>query len=146
MQVLGYHKKCWLLYQKQGGKCFYCQDEFEYHKMSRDHFNPRSKGYKQFWNVVLSCRDCNSEKSSFTLYEFREITCRKLARYLRRPRVMRQKHFDPRQMQFIKGRFKLLKRLTYLINNPDAFLEVAGGPHLKNKNFPTPVLIKNNKK
>lgn len=133
MQILGYHKKCSLLYEKQGGKCFYCDTEFKYHQMSRDHFYPKSKGYKGHWNTVLSCRKCNSEKSSLTIYEFREYMCREVSKYLKLPRVMNQLRLEDSQIRLIRRYFNIIKKCTFLLRNPDAFLEVASGPHLKNK-------------
>jgi 5-methylcytosine-specific restriction endonuclease McrA len=51
--------------------CAYCGDHFaNYHDLSKDHINPKSRGGENTWmNVVTACKPCNSKKGSKTLKE-----------------------------------------------------------------------------
>ena len=58
------------LEKMQNGKCFYCfRDISEYKAV--EHLTPVSKGGdNDFFNLVYSCKSCNSEKKQCTLEEF----------------------------------------------------------------------------
>lgn len=51
--------------------CAYCGLQFaNYHELSKDHINPKSRGGENTWmNVVTACKTCNSRKGSKTLKE-----------------------------------------------------------------------------
>lgn len=54
--------------------CFYCGEEFNSKRKTRDHKQPRSReGSSDPRNLVDSCKPCNSLKSSLTLEEFRLV-------------------------------------------------------------------------
>lgn len=55
---------------KQENKCFYCNLELLKYK-AIEHLTPICKGGTNDWfNLVFSCRSCNSKKNSKTLFEF----------------------------------------------------------------------------
>ena len=52
-------------YEKQGHKCAYCGETFEFEEMQADHITPWSKGGKTVpENCQMLCRDCNLKKSN----------------------------------------------------------------------------------
>ena len=61
-----YTKSKWRkVWEKTGGNCAYCGRELTLGTWSTDHIIPRSKGGTgRIENLVLSCRNCNSKKSS----------------------------------------------------------------------------------
>jgi len=53
------------VYEKQGGKCAVCENDFDIADMEADHVRPWSKGGKtEEDNCQLLCRKCNREKSA----------------------------------------------------------------------------------
>lgn len=54
----------------QKNKCFYCESELVNYK-AIEHLTPLSRGGdNQNWNLVYSCKSCNSKKRSKTLEEY----------------------------------------------------------------------------
>ena len=54
----------------QNNKCFYCENDISIYK-AVEHLTPLSRGGdNQNWNLVYSCRSCNSKKRSKTLEEY----------------------------------------------------------------------------
>lgn len=52
-------------YERQGHKCPYCGEEFDFDQMQADHITPWSKGGKTTPdNCQMLCRDCNLKKSN----------------------------------------------------------------------------------
>lgn len=61
-------------YHEQDGKCFYCQTEIEMQDAIADHIIPHSKGGKtELDNCAISCKDCNTEKSSLDGKEYEMV-------------------------------------------------------------------------
>jgi len=145
MQSLGIRNKCVQLYSLQGGLCFYCQAKFQYQQLTRDHFLPRCKGGQSSGNVVLSCRDCNGEKSDKTLYEFREYQCRVLAEYLRCNKVLGKSNLQKGSLAKIKRHFAVIKRCTYLMHHPGKVDAVAHGYRQVNYEKALAALTRENK-
>lgn len=55
-------------YERDGGRCFYCQFHVERKEATRDHKIPKSKnGSDDEGNIVLACRRCNTEKADSLL-------------------------------------------------------------------------------
>jgi 5-methylcytosine-specific restriction endonuclease McrA len=55
---------------KQGGKCFYCNEDLSEYK-AIEHLTPICRGGTNDWfNLVYSCKRCNSKKHDKTLFEF----------------------------------------------------------------------------
>ena len=52
-------------YERQGHKCVYCGEVFEFEQMHADHITPWSKGGKTTpENCQMLCRDCNLKKGA----------------------------------------------------------------------------------
>jgi 5-methylcytosine-specific restriction endonuclease McrA len=61
----------WLIYRRDGGRCFYCKQELLITEMTIDHKQPKSKnGNNHQSNLVLSCEKCNKEKGIIDFKEF----------------------------------------------------------------------------
>jgi len=70
IEGLGLHKRKSLTkYRKilliqMDAKCFYCNSDVDDKNIEIDHFIPWSYVYEDaIWNLVMSCKDCNGEKS-----------------------------------------------------------------------------------
>ena len=57
-------------YYDQGSCCIYCKEKVPYELITRDHFQPLSKGNTFLKNKVFACRYCNSMKGSLNINEF----------------------------------------------------------------------------
>jgi 5-methylcytosine-specific restriction endonuclease McrA len=56
--------------QAQGNKCFFCEQDLKNYK-AIEHLTPVSKGGdNDIFNLVYSCKSCNSQKGQNTLEEF----------------------------------------------------------------------------
>lgn len=53
-------------------ECFYCGCELVDKNRTRDHFNPKSLGFKLTDNRIWCCRPCNKAKDNLSLEEFQE--------------------------------------------------------------------------
>jgi CRISPR/Cas system Type II protein with McrA/HNH and RuvC-like nuclease domain len=59
---VGYKTKK-LVWERDGGYCFYCNAKLGWNNKTVDHVIPRSKGgSNRAWNIVLSCFGCNQSK------------------------------------------------------------------------------------
>ena len=55
------------IYDRDGGKCAYCQKSLSRQEATMDHIVPKSKGGQTTWlNIVLSCTPCNTKKGDRT--------------------------------------------------------------------------------
>ena len=53
------------VWQRDGGKCCYCNTPVSRYKFTYDHVVPSSKGGATTWeNIVTSCSSCNTKKGS----------------------------------------------------------------------------------
>lgn len=53
------------LYQREGGKCFFCSKSLKYDKVTIDHYLPKSMGgTDEVFNLVISCKTCNRVKKN----------------------------------------------------------------------------------
>jgi 5-methylcytosine-specific restriction endonuclease McrA len=53
------------LYLRDGYKCQYCGNSFDYRSLTYDHVWPRSKGGLTEWeNIVAACKSCNTKKGA----------------------------------------------------------------------------------
>lgn len=58
------------LFRRDRHICAYCGEEFNEHKLTRDHIIPFSRGGRDTWmNVATACRWCNQKKGNRTLEE-----------------------------------------------------------------------------
>lgn len=58
------------IYNRDLGRCMYCDIKMDQRAATIDHVKPRSKGGKNTWdNMVLSCKPCNGEKGDMSLAE-----------------------------------------------------------------------------
>ena len=73
MKRKGYRKHRRELYDKTGGRCWYCGVEMSYKESQIDHIYPRARGGSDaIGNLNICCRTCNSQKKTKTLTEYRE--------------------------------------------------------------------------
>lgn len=63
------------LIELYGSKCYYCETNLPYNRLTIDHIYPQSKGGSQFsfGNTILSCFPCNRRKGNriISIEEFR---------------------------------------------------------------------------
>ena len=69
------------VFQKTGGKCFYCGCDLDFKTYHIDHFIPKSNNGKGGDNLVPSCSDCNLYKGRLSVDEFREKIERMINKY-----------------------------------------------------------------
>lgn len=56
---------------KQNNYCWYCGQEMEPSKLTKDHVFPRSKGgANEMDNIMMVCKTCNSSKGNMDLFEW----------------------------------------------------------------------------
>lgn len=53
-----------------GGRCYYCRVLLSKGTATRDHKIPKSRGGRQFGNLVLACQPCNAKKGNMNWLEF----------------------------------------------------------------------------
>ena len=65
-------KSSWWRQKIHEGYCYHCHKKFAPEKLTMDHLVPLVRGGKTGKNnVVVSCKTCNSKKSSKTLVELK---------------------------------------------------------------------------
>ena len=88
------------------GICQYCLEKVPFHKATKDHIYPKSKGGSNHdFNLVLACRDCNSAKDN--QYPYFNVEGKEV-------KPMKISHFDiiVRNMPFIREEWKPFLHLT----------------------------------
>ena len=56
---------------KENNYCWYCGQEMEPSKLTKDHVFPRSKGgANEMDNIIMVCKTCNSSKGNMDLFEW----------------------------------------------------------------------------
>lgn len=58
------------LVERDGRRCFYCENDFEKRVMAIDHVVPRPRGSDDEENLVLACSLCNFDKSNSPAWYF----------------------------------------------------------------------------
>lgn len=54
------------MFERDGGRCFYCRQPVDLSSMTLDHFVPRScAGSNNRTNCVAACEPCNTAKDNF---------------------------------------------------------------------------------
>ena len=65
-------KTLWWRNKLSKGECYYCGEKFAAENLSMDHLVPLVRGGRSTKNnVVVACKQCNSEKKYKTLVEIR---------------------------------------------------------------------------
>ncbi|MEM7645824.1 MAG: HNH endonuclease [Pseudomonadota bacterium] len=60
-------KSQWWRQKLTAGECYYCQKVFPREALTMDHKTPVARGGTSTkGNVVVACKDCNSNKKSYT--------------------------------------------------------------------------------
>ena len=63
-----------LLFKRDRHTCAYCGKQFHRGHLSRDHILPRTRGGRDTWmNCVTACKQCNQQKGSMLVHEFRPL-------------------------------------------------------------------------
>jgi len=63
----------WWRKKKERGICYYCGKKISSGEFTMDHIIPLSKGGKSIKsNIVLACKNCNSNKKNFLPTEWKE--------------------------------------------------------------------------
>jgi hypothetical protein len=63
-----------MLFKRDRYVCAYCGETFDRKDLTRDHVVPRSKGGPNTWeNCVSACWNCNNEKDSRSVHDFRPL-------------------------------------------------------------------------
>lgn len=70
-------------YKEQGECCVYCGIPTPFDSITRDHFNPVSKGNNFINNKVFACNRCNCEKNDLNIYEFNSNTFHSIQKSLK---------------------------------------------------------------
>jgi 5-methylcytosine-specific restriction endonuclease McrA len=67
----GYKSRVEMLYNEFDGHCTYCGEKFNTNELTEaEHILPRARfGFDNYFNLALSCRDCNRKKGDRTAYE-----------------------------------------------------------------------------
>ena len=68
-------------YSQQGSCCYYCKEKIPFKFITRDHFNPVSKGNTLVNNKVFACRSCNSIKGNKSINEFYDSIRTRIKKY-----------------------------------------------------------------
>ena len=62
------------IYKRFNGYCYYCNEKFDIHHVTTDHFIPLSKGgSNRTSNKVLACVWCNRDKKNLSVLEFYKL-------------------------------------------------------------------------
>jgi 5-methylcytosine-specific restriction endonuclease McrA len=86
-------QKAITIFEKSGGKCWYCGTILQYETFHVDHFFPRALGgTNELENLVPSCASCNMRKGRNTVHEFRQDI---------RFRSARMPHFTEEQLAYL---------------------------------------------
>lgn len=61
-----------LIFNKSGGRCWYCGEELSEDTFTVDHARPLSRGpgNNTIHNMVPACRPCNIDKANLDIFEF----------------------------------------------------------------------------
>lgn len=65
-------KSLWWRQQLGQGVCYHCSDRFSREQLTMDHLIPIARGGRTTKkNVVVACKQCNSQKKNLTVAEIR---------------------------------------------------------------------------
>ena len=96
------------IFLAQRGLCFYCFEPLEWstgnYKISytKDHFYPKSKGFKQRENIVLAHEYCNGQKGNRKPTEDERVRFEELYRKIKERRKELKKMNKRRKVTIIK--------------------------------------------
>ena len=103
-------------YVQQGSCCLYCKQQVPFEFITRDHFEPISKGHTLFNNKIFACRKCNSFKGNLTIDEFKERVIATIYKNLQEV-VDNKWMVSDKQIDVIKRCSVILKTLNNIIAN-----------------------------
>lgn len=101
-------------YRLQGSRCYYCKDSTPYDLITRDHFNPVSKGNTLVNNKLFSCRPCNNIKGNRTIEEFRDLILKRCCDILKKV-IAQDWKISEHQVKIIKHHVVVLNTLNQII-------------------------------
>ena len=103
-------------YNEQGRCCYYCKERIAFEFITRDHFNPVSKGHTLVNNKIFACRKCNSFKSNLTFDELKQRCLNKLVKHLQAV-VNNNWIITEKEIDVITRCSKILKTVNRIILN-----------------------------
>lgn len=107
-------------YKEQGECCIYCGAPTPFDSITRDHFNPISKGNTFVNNKVFACVRCNGDKNDLDIYQFNSNTFLSLQKSLR---IMISKGWKMNNREY-----KKFKYLTSRFVTTSKIIENGGKP------------------
>jgi hypothetical protein len=102
-------------YRLQGSCCYYCKEDVPYDLITKDHFNPVSKGNTLINNKLFCCRPCNNIKGNRTIEEFRDLIIKRCCDTLKKV-VAQDWKISDYQIKIIKHHVSVLKTLNDIIS------------------------------
>lgn len=102
-------------YRLQGSCCYYCKEAVPYDLITKDHFNPASKGNTLVNNKLFCCRPCNNIKGDRTIEEFRDLIIKRCCDTLKKV-VAQDWKISDYQIKIIKHHVSVLKTLNDIIS------------------------------
>ena len=102
-------------YRLQGSCCFYCKDNTSYELITRDHFEPVSKGNTLVNNKVFACRPCNNMKGNRTLEQFQSLMIKRSCDILRKV-IEQDWKISQQQLDMFRHHVRVINNLEDLIS------------------------------
>lgn len=102
-------------YKLQGSQCFYCKDNTPYELITRDHFEPLSKGNTLINNKVFACRPCNNMKGNRTLEQFKSLMIKRCCDVLRKV-IEQDWKISQEQLDMFRHHVRVINNLEDLIS------------------------------
>jgi CRISPR/Cas system Type II protein with McrA/HNH and RuvC-like nuclease domain len=76
------------IYNRDKRECYFCKKPLELDQITLDHYFPRSKkGTMDIFNLVISCKKCNKQKSSKVPEDYKDIILELFLRAVRDNRI-----------------------------------------------------------
>jgi hypothetical protein len=96
-----------LLFRRDRYVCAYCGERFDKRHLTRDHVVPRSKGGANTWqNCVTACHECNQDKASLDVTDFRPLVYVPYAPCLAEQFILSNRTILADQMDYLLARIR----------------------------------------
>lgn len=117
MQIRKQNERVLKQYQQQGSCCVYCSRPVPFEEITRDHFEPVSKGKTFINNKVFSCYKCNQAKANMNIEEFSQKTFTDLCKILNAIAYHQDWKINQEQLDKFKYLTKRFVTVKNIINN-----------------------------